>query len=94
MVTKNKGLDVTYGLVIKQTVTTQDLIWAIHYLITIKNIPAKKISKSSLNKFIKDQMCMFGHNGDSLFGSSYDEDQIDDETYTKIENTIDRIFFQ
>lgn len=93
MATKNLGIDVNYGLVIKQTVTTETLVWAVYYLMEVKDVPAKKISKTMLNNFLKEQMSMFGHNGDSLYGSSYNEDEIDDETYKTIENVLNRIFF-
>ena len=81
MSTRFKTLDVNYGLVIKQTVTTQELVWAIYYLIEMKGIAPKKISKTMLNRFLKDQMSMFGRDGDSLFGSSYEEDSINDDLY-------------
>lgn len=93
MTTKNKGLDVTYGLVVKHSVDTDILIWAIWYQRVVLGIPYKKISKSSLNKFLKHQMYQFGC-GEFLVGTSWTDEEISDDTYTNIENTINRIFFK
>ena len=87
-----KTIEITYGLRITHTVTESHLVWALHYLKDIKNIPYHKVSRSKLNDFIKGQMLEFGERLESLAGSSYDEDAIPDDEYAKIMKAIDRIF--
>lgn len=85
-------VEFNFGLVIKVQIDTPMLIWAIQYQKTMHNIPYHKISKTRLISFLKDQIGMFGTNGDSLFGSSYDPDEISAEDFTKIEKAMERIF--
>jgi hypothetical protein len=81
-----------FGLVVKVHIDTQILIWAINYQKTILGVPYHKLSKTRLMKFLKDQIGMFGTNGDSLFGSSYNPDEISAEDFAKIEKAMTRIF--
>jgi len=81
-----------FGLVIKVHIDTPMLIWAINYQKTIHGVPYHKLSKTRLISFLKDQIGMFGTNGDSLFGSTYDPDEISAEDFAKIEKAMERIF--
>lgn len=96
MATKNKELDVNYGLVIKVHIDTEILVFAIYYQVHILGVAPKKISRSGLNKFLKEQINIFGTSHDSLFGTSYEDNlaRLSDTEYRVIENCIERIFFK